>query len=292
MKVSAFKSFVCPMDGLPLLPEKNTFRCDKGHVFDMAREGYCNLLLVQQKASLDPGDSKAMVAARRKFLEGGHFAPIAERVFEMVCDMTANVKHDASLRIVDAGCGEGYYLCQLNQIAFANHHQGTLALAGCDISKWAVKAAAKRSPDIAWAVAGNRQLPFAPGTVDVILSMFGFPDWENFRTVQPVDGRVLLVDPGPDHLIELRRIIYPEVNIREGRSLNTATGCGYVLKLTDQIKFLVNLENNLAIQNLLAMTPHAFKITAKAREDLQALKCLTVTADVVFRVFEKAANRQ
>ncbi len=291
MKVSAFKSFVCPMDGLPMLQERNILRCEKGHVFDMAREGYCNLLLVQQKASLDPGDSKTMVAARRKFLEGGYFAPIAERVFELVCDMTARVNRDTILRMVDAGCGEGYYLYQLSKLALANHHQGKLALAGCDISKWAVKAAAKRSPDIAWAVAGNRQLPFAPGTVDVILSMFGYPDWEKFKTVQPADGRVLLVDPGPDHLIELRRIIYPEVNIREGRSLNTATGGGYRLKSTDQIKFLVNLENNSSIQDLLAMTPHAFKITAKAREDLQALKRLTVTADVIFRVFEKAANR-
>lgn len=287
MKVSAFKSFVCPMDGLPLLPEKNILRCEKGHVFDVAREGYCNLLLVQQKASLDPGDSKVMVASRRKFLEGGHFAPIAARVFEMVRDMTANVKPDPSLRIVDAGCGEGYYLYQLSQLAVTNHHKGTLALAGCDISKWAVKAAAKRSTDIAWAVAGNRQLPFAPGTVDLILSMFGFPDWENFKTVQPVDGRVLLIDPGPDHLIELRKIIYPEINIREGRSLNTATECGYVLKLTDQIKFSVNLEHNSSIQDLLAMTPHAFKITPEARENLRALKSLTVTADVVFRVLEK-----
>lgn len=286
MKVFALKSFVCPIDGLPLLQEKNIFRCEKGHVFDAAREGYCNLLLVQQKASLDPGDNKEMVASRRKFLDDGHFASIAERVFDMVCNMAAKVKHEAPLRMVDAGCGEGYYLHQLNKLAFASHHKTTLALAGCDISKWAIKAAAKRSADIAWVVAGNRQLPFAPGTVDLILSMFGFPDWESFKTVQPVDGRVLLISPGPDHLIELRKIIYPEINVRKDRSLNTATECGYMLKLSDQLKFSVNLENNASIQNLLAMTPHAFRIAPKAQGELKALKRLTISIDVLFRVLQ------
>ncbi len=287
MKVSALRSFVCPVDGWPLLKEKNTFRCDKGHVFDVAREGYCNLLLVQQKASLDPGDSKEMVAARRRFLNGGHFAPIVDHLFEIVCKMAKKPRRSAPLRIVDAGCGEGYYLHQLSKLAAARNQTVSLELAGCDISKWAVKAAAKRSAEIAWAVAGNRRLPFAPGGVDLILSMFGFPVWESFKAVQPYGSRVLLIDPGPDHLIELRKIIYPKVNLSGLRSLKTATEGGYILELKDQLKFSVSLKNNSSIQDLLAMTPHAFRITQKAREELRALKRLTVSVDVVFRVLRK-----
>ncbi len=284
MKVSALKSFVCPVDGQTLLKENKIFRCGKGHVFDVAREGYCNFLLVQQKASLDPGDSKEMVAARRRFLNEGHFAQLAEHLFEHVCKVIKKLNHSMPLRIVDAGCGEGYYLHQLSKLAAANKQTASLELAGCDISKWAVKAAAKRSKEIAWVVAGNRRLPFAPGTVDLILSIFGFPDWENFKTVQPSGGRVFLIDPGSDHLIELRKIIYPEVNLSQLRSLKTATEGGYILESNDQLKYSVSLENNSSIQDLLAMTPHAFRITPKAREEIRTLKRLTVSVDVRFRI--------
>ena len=283
MENSAY--FVCPLDNLLLHREKNSLRCDKGHTYDVAREGYCNLLLVQEKASLDPGDNQVMVAARRRFLDGGHFTPIADRLGRIVFEIAGKNHRSNPLRVVDAGCGEGYYLHQLSQSTFVKQHQSNFILAGCDISKWAVKAAAKRSSDIFWAVAGNRRLPFAPDSVDVILSMFGFPDWKSFKTVQPVNGHVVLVDPGPDHLIELRKIIYPKVNVSELPALPTAaTEAGYVLEQQSQLKFSVNLKNNSSIQDLLSMTPHAFRITPKAREELETLKHLTVSVDAVFRV--------
>lgn len=287
MNISALRSFVCPVDGRLLFKESNSLRCDKGHVYDLAREGYCNLLLVQQKASLNPGDNKGMVAARRRFLDGGFFAPIAERLFKIISEVAAKIGSKAPLRIVDAGCGEGYYLYQLSKLAAASDYPARLELAGCDISKWAVKAAAKRSTGIAWAVAGNRQLPFAPGGVDLILSMFSFPDWESFKAAQSDDGRVVLVDPGLDHLIELRKIIYPAVNASRPPSLIAATDGGYILEREEPLKFSVSLENNSFIQNLLAMTPHAFRISPEAREELQALKRLTVSVDVMFRVLRK-----
>ncbi len=289
MKISALKSFVCPLDNLPLIQKNNIFQCEKNHVFDAAREGYCNLLLVQHKASLDPGDNREMVASRQRFLDGGYFLPIAKRLFEIVLTISfQRMNQDTSFRMVDAGCGEGFYLYQLRKLAMASHHPDHWALAGCDISKWAVKAAAKRSTDIAWAVAGNRRVPFASGTIDLVLSMFGYPDWESFKAVQPGDGQVLLVDPGPNHLIELRQMIYPKVNDHDERSLDAAKNCGYMLKFQDQIQFSMNLEKQSAIQDLLAMTPHAFRITPKARDKLRTLKCLTVSVDVIFRILKKS----
>lgn len=276
------------MDGLPLLKENNSLRCDKGHVFDFAREGYCNLLLVQQKASLDPGDKKDTVAARRRFLDTGFFLPIAECMFKIISEIVQKSEKKEALRIVDAGCGEGYYLHQLGKLAAASHGPAKLEMAGCDISKWAIKAAAKRSTDIAWAVAGNKRLPFAPGSVDIILSLFGFPVWESFKEIQAAGGHAVLVDPGPEHIIELRKIIYPSVHTGAPPLLTKAVKSGYVLEHEEPLKFSVSLENNAVIQDLLAMTPHIFRITKKAREDIQEVKQLTVSADVVFRILRKA----
>ena len=279
MKVSAFNEFVCPVDGLALLQDGKTLSCAKGHVYDIAREGYCNLLLVQQKASLDPGDNKEMVAARRRFLDGGYFEPIADKLCEMI-------PRDKDLRIVDAGCGEGYYLNRLKEAAIKDRHAAKLALAGCDVSKWAIKAAAKRSPEIAWAVAGNKKLPFAPGSVDLIVTMFGYPDWKKFKPLLSKAGRVLLVDPGPEHLIELRKIIYPDVKLNEAYLMNAATACGYVLKWEERLRFSINVPNNACIQDLLSMTPHAYRIKKEARDKLQALKKLSVTVDVIFMILQ------
>ncbi len=287
MKVCALKNFICPVDGQLLVKEEKSLRCDKGHVYDLAREGYCNLLLVQQKASLDPGDKKDMVASRRRFLDGGFFTPIAQYLFNIIAESATKTANKSPLRIVDTGCGEGYYLDQLSKYAIESDNPAGLELAGCDISKWALKSAAKRSAGIAWAVAGNRQLPFAPGSVDLILSMFGFPAWQSFKAVQPDGGRVVLVDPGREHLIELRKIIYPAVNLGEPPSLIAATESGYVLEREEPLKFSVSLENNSTIQDLLAMTPHAFRISREARKSLHALKHLTVLVDVVFRILRK-----
>src|SRR6185295_17769773 len=125
----------------------------------------------------------------------------------------------------------------------------------------------------------------APGSVDLIVSMFGFPDWKNFKPLLSKRGGVLLVDPGPQHLIELREIIYPDVNVNEAPSPNAATENGYILKREEPLRFSIGL-SNASIQDLLAMTPHAFRIKKEARDNLQALNQLAVTVDVIFRMLQ------
>jgi 23S rRNA (guanine745-N1)-methyltransferase len=284
LKVSPLKNFVCPIDGAVLKKTTRTLACEHGHVYDVAREGYCNLLLVQQKASLDPGDNKDMVAARRKFLDGEYFSPIAERVFKAIVTLQNDTRQETPFRIVDAGCGEGYYLQYISKLA-ANELKVNCELAGCDISKWAVKAAAKRSAEIAWAVASNRQLPFTPGTIDVILCLFGFPDWKSFQKVQRSKSHVITVDPGPNHLIELRTMIYPSIN--EASKPAKGNPDGYIVRTSDRFQFNFKLPDQSSIQSLLAMTPHAYRISQDARLAVESLHELTVSADIVVRVLEK-----
>ena len=63
--------FCCPVCGGVLVREEGRYCCQKGHSFDIAREGYVNLLPANQQHSKTPGDDKEMAAARTRFLEGG-----------------------------------------------------------------------------------------------------------------------------------------------------------------------------------------------------------------------------
>ena len=258
--------------------------CPSGHSFDRAREGYYNLLVVQHKASRDPGDSKPMVAARRRILDAGVYAPLAERVSARVIEL-ARGREDFA--ILDAGCGEGYYLDAIGAALKAGG-RGDCRLAGIDISKWAVQAAARRSKDIFWAVGSNKRIPFTQPCLDLIVCMFGFPMWESFAAAQPSGAHVLLVDPAPDHLAELRAIIYPTVERSEGQgSLDAAERAGYRLDEQQRVTFTAELVSRTQIADLLAMTPHDHRATQAGRESLAAREHLTVTVDVALRLLSK-----
>ncbi len=288
MQITAATHLACPLDALPLAAEGSALRCANGHNFDRAREGYWNLLLVQHKASRDPGDGKEMVAARRRFLDPGHFAPIADGVFAVLSLLASEADDKGPLTVVDAGCGEGYYLDRLAQLAAASPEPAELNLAGYDVSKWAVQAAARRKCPVTWLVANSAKPPFLAGSVDLFLCLFGFPVWDGFTSVQKPGARVLLVDPGPDHLIELREIIYPAVTRSGPPSLAQAEAAGYLLESEVPIRFSTALETAAAIQDLVAMTPHAYRMPQSGREALARLERLDVTAEVVMRIVRLA----
>ena len=286
MKVQANPDFVCPIDGQMLAVSSDGARCSVGHHFDRARDGYLNLLPVQHKGSRAPGDDQAMVAARRRVLDSGMFAPLAAAVFEIVGTIVGNRASHRALRIVDAACGEGYYLAYLIDAARASGSPAELSLAGYDVSKYAVRAAARRSDAVAWAVASNRQPPFPAASVDVILSLFGFPHWAAFEGVLGPGGRVVLVDAGADHLLELRELIYPQVEQHHPLAPQEAMTRGWRVSQELSLKYRFDLKSRAAIEALLAMTPHAYRATERGRAALAALHNLSTTVSIVLRVVD------
>ena len=283
-----FTALACPLDGAPLQRQGGSLRCADGHCFDLAAQGYVNLLPVQNKRSLDPGDSKEMVAARRRFLEAGHYQPIADAVAQAVL---AGAAPGRTLTCLDAGCGEGYYLRQLAATAAAEAHP--LALAGLDISKWAVQAAAKRdlhdarsqagpspspSPSTTWVVGSNAGLPVLPGPLDRVLCMFGFPVYGEVARVLRRGGELLQVDAGPEHLREQREVIYP--TLKPERPAPRQAPPGFEHLATDTLRFPVHVDGAAPIADLLAMTPHLYRATAEGRARAAALTALTMTVDV------------
>jgi 23S rRNA (guanine745-N1)-methyltransferase len=273
----------CPLDQLPLREGNSCLQCENGHNFDIARHGYVNLLGATDKRSRDPGDSREMVLARREFLNNGHYQPVAQKLAELIEPLVS-----ADSTIVDAGCGEGYYLEQLHTL-ITGHDKSAPTMIGYDISKWAVQAATRRLT-ATWLVASNRNIPLARHSVDCLLTLFGFPMFESFHTVLKKGGTVVSVDAGPQHLIELREIIYPEVRHSESSVLQQAVAAGFSAGETSTATYRTAPLSQIEIHQLLKMTPHLFRASHEGKERAARLDHFPVTVDVVFQLLHNSED--
>ena len=277
----AFSYLVCPLDGLPLSGD-TTLACGNGHSFDVGKPGYLNLLPVQAKRSRSPGDSKAMIEARHAFLHSSAYDGISDALNQRLLTTVAN-----PINVLDAGCGEGFYLKRL--IAALGANAGDCY--GIDISRDAIRQAA-RGTDAAtrhaqWLVANNTCPCVSPGHVDHLLCLFGFPAWPAFAEALKDSGTVWLVEAGKDHLRELRAVLYPDVRDKALPSLDDALGNGFVLREHSTLcRNIVSL-SKAQLDNLLLMTPHFYRAPKAGREAAQALDGLDVTVDVSLRVLAK-----
>jgi len=278
MSTTPFDALACPLDGRPLAPSEKTWRCDNGHSFDVARQGYVHLLPVQKKRTLDPGDSKEMVAARQRFLNAGFYTKIADAVSDLALE---GLPEEGIGSVLDAGSGEGYYLRYLSSMA----DDRSLAMIGVDISKWAVLAAAKQDKQTRWVVGSNASLPVLTESLNLVLCLFGFPVYSEFSRVLKPGGQVLQVDAGADHLRELREIIYPE--LKTAGDTEIAAPEGFRLLDSRVVRFDLTLPDQNSIADLLAMTPHLYRASAEGLERAAALGALDVTVEVILKRFEK-----
>ena len=272
MTITGFDALLCPLDGDSLQRHDASWRCPAGHSFDIARQGYVHLLPVQNKRSRDPGDSREMVGARARFLETGFYQPLAAAVVRAALE---GLPTDAPASLLDAGCGEGYYLRRLAAAAGPGH---ALALLGLDISKWAVLVAARADPRPTWVVASNAALPVPAQGIDRVLCIFGFPVYPEFARVLKPGGEVLRADPGPAHLREMREIIYPK--LKPAGNEVAPVPDGFTQVSVESVSYPMILGDADAIANLLAMTPHLYRASAAGKEKLLAHSRLAVTVDV------------
>lgn len=260
----------CPICAGALEPVERTYRCEAGHSFDVARQGYVNLLPVQQKHSAQPGDTKEQVGARRAFLDGGFYGPIVEALCEMA------KAQGCTGPILDAGCGEGYYSSRLAQALNAE-------LVGLDISKEAVRAAAGRYKQQLWLCASAAHLPVEDGSIGLLTSLFAMTAPEEFRRVLRPDGAFIQVLAAQDHLLGLKEIIYPQLKLKEKDSVPALPG----FRLTESlpVKFTFTAEGE-QVQNLLYMTPHVYRIGKEGAERLRKTEQLTDTASCVINLYK------
>ena len=243
--------YQCPLCSKSLSHSLNSLRCENNHSFDFAKEGYVNLLPVQNKNSKQPGDSLEMVQARRTFLEQGYYAFLQQALSDIVSRLQGN-------NIIDLGCGEGFYTH-----AIADNTQANIY--GVDISKSAIKYAAKRYAHCHFSVASISQAPFKKEFADILISVFAPLFSKELGRLAKPNATLVVASPGPWHLKELKAYIYHQDLI------------------TEQVTLSIN-----DVKNLIMMTPFAWKFRPEHWQALEEKGDHLVTLSFYITQFKKA----
>ncbi len=265
-------SFICPVCKGEISLFERTYKCQNNHCFDLSKDGYVNLLMSQQSSLKRHGDDKLMVKARRDFLEKGFYNELRNTLCETLKD---NLPESSTL--IDVGCGEGYYTSEISK---ANNFE----VFGIDISKDALKYAAKSVKYSCFAVASAFSLPFEENSADCVLSVFAPSAYEEFYRVLKSDGKLIKAIPLEEHLWELKCALYKEPYKNKPEKRNDE-----LFKLVSQkeIKYKINLTEKEDIENIFKMTPYYYKTGREDAERLLSLNSLETTVHFGIEIYEK-----
>ncbi len=267
--------FLCSVCQSPLDEKESCSACQNGHVFDKAKEGYYYLLIPDKRNSKDPGDNKEMICARRDFLDGGFYMPLADCISQITCEIKKPIT------LVDAGTGTGFYMSQI----IKNRNDDKDEYFGVDISKHAVKIAAKRNKRAKCAVASVYDLPLPDKCADVLVCVFSPYAAKEYARVLKDDGVLIMAYPCENHLIELRRALYKDV--REVATVLPASDFESVGE--KELTFTFDLESK-SISDLLTMTPYVYRAPKENIERIRTLEKMTLTADFHVSVLKKSTR--
>lgn len=271
--------FICPICKEKLNKTEKAYFCLNNHSYDIAAEGYVHLLSPNKIHAKIPGDNKQMVNSRRDFLASGLYELFSDKVNELVLESISGCTAPV---VVDAGCGEGYYTARLQE--YLNKQSLTAQIAGFDISKFAVKAAAKRYKNIEFAVGSIFDIPVASGSADCVLTIFAPIVPAEFVRVLKTGGTLILAVPGERHLYGLKEILYE--NPYENEYKETAYD-GFTFCKRVPVQNEIFIDNHKTVEDLFAMTPYYWKTSIEGSKRLQETNSLHTEIEFDFLVYKK-----
>ena len=258
---------LCPVCGEPLVVADRCAACRNGHRFDMAKEGYINLLRTN-KSGDKIGDDKLAARCRRDFLNKGYYAPLKDALVALFADKQGS--------LLDICCGEGYYTA-----AMAGNPE--LAVYGFDISKEMVRLAAKRGGIHAF-VANMASIPVGDASFDYATHLFApFHESEFARILKP-GGSLYTVIPGSHHLWGLKQALYDTPYLNDEQLPKTEC-----LKLveTRKISATIRLESPEDIEAVFRMTPYYFHTSDADKKKLISYQTLDTPIEFVIGQYSK-----
>lgn len=252
---------ICPNCGTGLSPVEgqNTLRCEQGHCFDLAKEGYVNLM-VGSRSGENRGDSKASARSRKEFLSKDYYRCLKEAIGQRITGT-----------VLDICCGEGYY----------DEYDGELY--GFDLSKEMVRLASKRWKQHHYFVANLFHIPVADHSIDTAVHLFAPFCGAEFARVLQDDGVLYSVIPGERHLFEMKELLYetPYVNDEEAP---TCPELSLVSRTKVSDRVLLSQED---LKTCFSMTPYYYHTSEADRAKLDTVDSLTLTVEFVILEYRK-----
>ena len=299
-------------------PAADTWRCDgslhpkqTAHPFDVARQGYVNLLPVQQKKSKAPGDSQQSIDARKRFLNAGHYQPLNDLICQKMAALLTAKKasleqKEKLIKWLDIGCGEGYYTQAMAQT-------GMDVLIAADISKPAVVEMAKTSKALGrlWyqpvkddsatevikaaaiypLVTSAAHLPLRAHSINGISSIFSPILPEAFNEVLSDEGYLIIAKPDIGHLATMREALFDDVREHDSDKFLQELAPYFKLLQTHHISSRLKLSAE-ELADLMTMTPYAYRARGEKRQALLvevAAKPFETEAKFVIYILQKTA---
>ena len=261
----------CPVCAQALHADERTLRCGSGHSFDIAKEGYCNLLRTGKPGD-SRGDNKDMARSRRDFLQKGYFDLLARAVEACAAQYTKDGD-----TVLDICCGEGYYTDYLSQ-------QLSRRCFGFDISKNMVRLAAKRRCGATFFVANIASIPVRDASVKLAFHLFAPFHAAEFGRILADDGIIVTAVPGKRHLFGLKQVLY-ETPYENDEQPPKADGLTPVDTLRVQTSVTLHTEEDIAA--LFQMTPYYYHTPSAGKQRLAQLDTLTTDIAFVLYIYRK-----
>ena len=275
----------CPVCHNILNKVENTYKCENNHSLDIASKGYVNMLLANQRHSINPGDSKEMILSRVKFLECDYYHFLRKTILETIIKYA---KKD-EFNFADLACGEGYYTNYIHQMLNEKFKVNTI---GVDISKFAIIEACKKHralklTNIDYCIGNLMNLPFLDNSFHFMLNCFALLDEKEFNRVLENDGYFIRVLPDSDHLLGIKEVLYENViyNVMKEKDLK-----GFKLIDEIHIKDDITLKSKDEIYNLFTMTPYYYKSSKESMSKLLSKDSLNTRVSFVLLVYQKVGE--
>lgn len=251
----------CPICGGAMSRKDNSLLCASRHCYDVARQGYVNFVSGQK----DMFYRKELFESRAKVFEAGIYAPVV-KALSRVLDSYVRVENPV---ILDAGCGEGYYIksvCPGRE----------MVRVGFDLSKDAVRLAAKGQKTASFFAADLKNIPLQDHTCDAVLDIFTPADYAQFRRVLKTDGLLIKLAPRSGYLKELRELAAGMLRRREYDGTDVERYAHEHMEMLDQqaITYTLPVTREMAY-HLARMTPMLAGIDVDSL-DLSAITQITI----------------
>ncbi len=265
-------NIICPVCSNDLFPENNSLRCEKGHCFDRAKEGYVNLIAGNHKKGSLIGDNRDMAFSRRSFLEKGYFDSLVNELIEII-----KGKDIPCPEILDICCGEGYYSHKIKESISCN-------MKGFDISKEMIRLAAKRKDTSEYFVANLSRIPVKDKSVDIAFHLFAPFHEKEFKRIISDKGIIITAVAGEKHLFEMKEILYesPYKNDEAPPETNEL-----ILKEKRKVTKKIHLSSREDIAALFRMTPYYYRTGDRDKAKLESFDELDITVDFAIFIYEK-----